>query len=317
MGKPGRPPTPGRDLIGSYLESIGRIPLLTPAEEIELGHRVQAWIRLLEEKPSGPYTMAEKRIIRAGTRAKDRMVTANLRLVVTVARKYMTRKIGTAMGLEDLIQEGSMGLNRAVEKFDPERGYKFSTYAYWWIRQGINRAIDYQCSLIRLPIHVREFLQQLGKYRAEYAQEHGRFPTRGEIMRRFKIDAERLDGIMSAAQRVSSLDSMLAVEDGNLHEVLPSEAITFAAPTLEVMEARNRLDAAISKLDKRQQFVIRKRYGLDGGERLTLAQVGRLMKAEDGVNGVSRERVRQIEVVALRRLRVLGGRELVDLVPDE
>ena len=159
-----------------YLSSIGREPLLTPAEEIELGNQVQAMMRLVEEsRPE--YTIQERKIIKIGRRSKERMMKANLRLVVSVAKKYQ----GKGLELLDLIQEGSLGLERAVEKFDPTRGYKFSTYAFWWIRQSMTRAIACQSRTIRLPVHLSERLATVRKVSLELAHKLGAMPSRQEI----------------------------------------------------------------------------------------------------------------------------------------
>ena len=158
--------------IDHILTAAGRAPLLTAEEEILLGRRVQALMRLLEDKPDGPYTSAEQRTLRLGKRAKERMITANIRLVVHVAKKYIHR-IQT-LTLADLIQEGSIGLIRGVEKFDPERGYKFSTFGYWWVRQGISRAITQNDRVIRLPIAAVEALNKLRGFVPAFVQEHGR-----------------------------------------------------------------------------------------------------------------------------------------------
>ena len=165
------------DPISWYLSTIGRVPLLTPAEEIELGNQVQAMMRLAEEDKGEAYTTHEKKIMRVGKRSKERMMKANLRLVVSVAKKYQ----GKGLELLDLIQEGSLGLERAVEKFDPTRGYKFSTYAFWWIRQSMTRAIACQSRTIRLPVHLSERLTAIRKVSLELAHKLGAMPSRKEI----------------------------------------------------------------------------------------------------------------------------------------
>ncbi|MFZ9946830.1 MAG: sigma-70 family RNA polymerase sigma factor, partial [Vulcanococcus sp.] len=157
----------GSDPISWYLSTIGRVPLLTPAEEIELGNQVQAMMRLTEEEPESGYTDQQKKTIRVGRRSKERMMKANLRLVVSVAKKYQ----GKGLELLDLIQEGSLGLERAVEKFDPTRGYKFSTYAFWWIRQSMTRAIACQSRTIRLPVHLSERLTAIRKVSLDLAHK--------------------------------------------------------------------------------------------------------------------------------------------------
>jgi len=181
---PSAPPAKGREASGLrssdsmtwYLASIGREPLLTPSEEIELGNQVQKMMGLIETK-SDEYSPQELKVIRVGRRAKDRMIKANLRLVVSIAKKYQ----GKGLELLDLIQEGSLGLERAVEKFDPSRGYKFSTYAFWWIRQSMTRAIACQSRTIRLPVHLSERLTTIRKVSLDLAHKLGAMPSRQEI----------------------------------------------------------------------------------------------------------------------------------------
>ena len=169
------------DPISWYLSTIGRIPLLTPAEEIELGNQVQAMMHLTEDcllsNEQKEFTSRERRLIRIGRRAKERMMKANIRLVVSVAKKYQ----GKGLELLDLVQEGSLGLERAVEKFDPTRGYKFSTYAFWWIRQSMTRAIACQSRTIRLPVHLSERLTTIRKVSLDLAHKLGAMPSRAEI----------------------------------------------------------------------------------------------------------------------------------------
>ena len=180
----------GNDPISWYLSNIGRVPLLTPAEEIELGNQVQKMMILTEDgqlnEKTNEFTPQDKRTIKIGRRAKERMMKANLRLVVSVAKKYQ----GKGLELLDLVQEGSLGLERAVEKFDPTRGYKFSTYAFWWIRQSMTRAIACQSRTIRLPVHLSERLATIRKISRELAHKLGAMPSRIEIAEAMEIDVE-------------------------------------------------------------------------------------------------------------------------------
>ena len=180
----------GNDPISWYLSNIGRVPLLTPAEEIELGNQVQKMMVLTEDgqlnEKTKEFTTQQKRIIKIGRRAKERMMKANLRLVVSVAKKYQ----GKGLELLDLVQEGSLGLERAVEKFDPTRGYKFSTYAFWWIRQSMTRAIACQSRTIRLPVHLSERLASIRKVSRDLAHQLGAMPSRIEIAEAMDIDVE-------------------------------------------------------------------------------------------------------------------------------
>ena len=202
------------DPVSWYLATIGRIPLLTPAEEIELGNQVQAMMALTEdgsrEFEDGELTTAQRRLLRIGRRAKERMMKANLRLVVSVAKKYQ----GKGLELLDLIQEGSLGLERAVEKFDPTRGYKFSTYAFWWIRQSMTRAIACQSRTIRLPVHLSERLTTIRKVSLDLAHKLGAMPSRVEIAEAMDIPLDELDSLLRQALTTSSLDAPINGEEG-------------------------------------------------------------------------------------------------------
>ena len=200
----------GNDPISWYLSSIGRVPLLTPAEEIELGNQVQTMMNLVEQGEEATYTAREKKLIRVGRRSKERMMKANLRLVVSVAKKYQ----GKGLELLDLIQEGSLGLERAVEKFDPTRGYKFSTYAFWWIRQSMTRAIACQSRTIRLPVHLSERLATVRKATMDLAHKLGAMPSRKEIATELGMGLEELDGLLRQALTTSSLDAPISGEEG-------------------------------------------------------------------------------------------------------
>ncbi len=291
------------DPVSWYLATIGRIPLLTPAEEIELGNQVQAMMTLTEdgsrEFEDGELTTAQRRLLRIGRRAKERMMKANLRLVVSVAKKYQ----GKGLELLDLIQEGSLGLERAVEKFDPTRGYKFSTYAFWWIRQSMTRAIACQSRTIRLPVHLSERLTTIRKVSLDLAHKLGAMPSRVEIAEAMDIPLDELDSLLRQALTTSSLDAPVNGEEGRsfLGDLIADSSLD---EPLEVVEQRihhEQLGRWLSHLSEQEQHVLRMRFGLEGNERHTLAEIGRLME-------VSRERVRQVELKALRKLRNLTRR---------
>ena len=291
------------DPVSWYLATIGRIPLLTPAEEIELGNQVQAMMALTEdgsrEFQDGELTTAERRLLRIGRRAKERMMKANLRLVVSVAKKYQ----GKGLELLDLIQEGSLGLERAVEKFDPTRGYKFSTYAFWWIRQSMTRAIACQSRTIRLPVHLSERLTTIRKVSLDLAHKLGAMPSRVEIAEAMDIPLDELDSLLRQALTTSSLDAPVNGEEGRsfLGDLIADSSLD---EPLEIVEQRihhEQLGRWLSHLSEQEQHVLRMRFGLEGNERHTLAEIGRLME-------VSRERVRQVELKALRKLRNLTRR---------
>ncbi|GIR25335.1 MAG: RNA polymerase sigma factor [Synechococcus sp.] len=283
------------DPVSWYLATIGRIPLLTPAEEIELGNQVQAMMALTEdgsrEFEDGELTTAQRRLLRIGRRAKERMMKANLRLVVSVAKKYQ----GKGLELLDLIQEGSLGLERAVEKFDPTRGYKFSTYAFWWIRQSMTRAIACQSRTIRLPVHLSERLTTIRKVSLDLAHKLGAMPSRVEIAEAMDIPLDELDSLLRQALTTSSLDAPVNGEEGRsfLGDLIADSSLD---EPLEIVEQRihhEQLGRWLSHLSEQEQHVLRMRFGLEGNERHTLAEIGRLME-------VSRERVRQVELKALR-----------------
>jgi len=285
------------DPISWYLATIGRVPLLTPSEEIELGNQVQAMMRLVEEQRSeADYTEKEQKTIRVGRRSKQRMMKANLRLVVSVAKKYQ----GKGLELLDLIQEGSLGLERAVEKFDPTRGYKFSTYAFWWIRQSMTRAIACQSRTIRLPVHLSERLGAIRKVSLELAHKLGAMPSRREIAEEMDIPLDELDALLRQALTTSSLDAPVNGEEGRsfLGDLI---ADTNGAEPLEQVERgihQEQLARWLTYLTDQERQVLELRFGLEGEERHTLAEIGRLLD-------VSRERVRQVELKALRKLRHL------------
>ena len=291
------------DPVSWYLATIGRIPLLTPAEEIELGNQVQAMMVLTEdgsrEFEDGELTTAQRRLLRIGRRAKERMMKANLRLVVSVAKKYQ----GKGLELLDLIQEGSLGLERAVEKFDPTRGYKFSTYAFWWIRQSMTRAIACQSRTIRLPVHLSERLTTIRKVSLDLAHKLGAMPSRVEIAEAMDIPLDELDSLLRQALTTSSLDAPVNGEEGRsfLGDLIADSSLD---EPLEIVEQRihhEQLGRWLSHLSEQEQHVLRMRFGLEGNERHTLAEIGRRME-------VSRERVRQVELKALRKLRNLTRR---------
>jgi RNA polymerase primary sigma factor len=275
------------------LATIGREPLLTPSEEIELGNQVQKMMGLTETKVN-EFSPQELKVIRVGRRAKDRMIKANLRLVVSIAKKYQ----GKGLELLDLIQEGSLGLERAVEKFDPSRGYKFSTYAFWWIRQSMTRAIACQSRTIRLPVHLSERLTTIRKVSLDLAHKLGAMPSRQEIAAAIEMPIEELDSVLRQSLTTSSLDAPIKADEGNscLVDLI---ADSYTESPLELVQRsidQEQLALWLNHLNQQEREVLSLRFGLDGHNRHSLAEIGRNLD-------VSRERIRQVELKALRKLR--------------
>ncbi len=281
------------DSIGFYLSSIGRVPLLTAAEEIELAHHVQK-MKLLLDTPKEEQSARQRHQIRMGKRARDRMMAANLRLVVSVAKKYQNQ----GLELLDLVQEGAIGLERAVDKFDPAMGYKFSTYAYWWIRQGMTRAIDNSARTIRLPIHISEKLSKMRRITRELSHRLGRQPNRLELANAMGIESKDLEDLMAQSAPCASLDSHARGEDdrSTLGELIPDPNYDEPMEGMDRNMQKEHLGGWLSQLNEREQKIMRLRFGLDGEEPLTLAEIGRQIN-------VSRERVRQLEAKAILKLR--------------
>jgi len=302
----------GRDSVGLYLDEIARNPLLDAATEVELSKTIEAGLlaeKLLEEgrwgrrKGGAPgYATREELewMAEEGQRAVDRFITANLRLVVSIARKYGRAQ----MPMLDLIQEGNTGLIRAVEKFDYTKGYKFSTYATWWVRQAITRGIAQQARVVRLPVHVVEELNQVGGARRTLERQLGRDPEPEEIAIELDMPLERVLDLLSWGREHVSLDSPVD-EDGDtsLGDLMAQE--TSPGPDLEVLdtEARDRLNRLVEHLDERAADIIRSRYGLVDGRQHKLADIG-------AKHGISAERVRQLEREALQKLRRFADPDL-------
>ena len=298
------------DSIRIYLQEIGRIRLLRAEEEIELARKIADLLALerireqlcqrLERIPRDEEWAQEvdmelrafRRRLYLGRRAKDKMVQSNLRLVVSIAKKYMNR----GLSFQDLIQEGSLGLIRAAEKFDHEKGYKFSTYATWWIRQAITRAIADQSRTIRLPVHLYETISRIKKTTKILSQEMGRKPTEEEIATRMEMTIEKLRFIAKSAQLPISLETPIGKEeDSRLGDFIEADGET---PEDEVSKnlLREDLENVLDTLSPRERDVLRLRYGLDDGRMKTLEEIGQIFN-------VTRERIRQIEAKALRKLR--------------
>ena len=281
------------DAMAHYLRGISRIPLLTPSEEIELGHHIQAMKELLDINEVS-LTLRQLRCIRMGKRARDRMMSANLRLVVSIAKKYQNN----GLDLLDLIQEGSLGLSRAVDKFDPCLGYKFSTYSYWWIRQSINRALDNYSRMIRLPSHTTEKLYKMRKIMSELSHRYGRLPDSAELALAMGIEPKDLEALIVQNSPCCSLDARVRGDENcsTLGDLIPNPIGDDPMQNVDLSLQKERLRGLISQLAERHQQILYLRFGLGGDEPLTLAEIGRQLN-------VSRERVRQLELKALSNLR--------------
>ena len=305
--------------LSAFLGEIGRHQLLTPEQELTMGRKVQAMVEIIQrchlaggEGPECQYTEIERRTIKIGERAKNQMITANLRLVVNLAKRYQ----GKGLELLDLIQEGTLGLTRAVEKYDPTRGHRFSTYAYWWIRQGLNRALSTQSRTIRIPVNVNEKLTKLRAAKARLMQEHGMPPSSEQLAAKMKIHIDDVEELLACEMRSITVSLQGVVKSksdpSELVDILASDQV----PPMELAELAERSASAWTLLDKsnltpKERTIITLRFGLDGSnEWRTLAEVARHMNC-------SREYCRQVVQRALRKLRKTSIQSgLVEAIPE-
>ena len=294
----------------TYLSAIGRIPLLTREQEIVYGKRVQRMMTLLAEKEKLEQQLGLEPTLKAwavavdlspedlnqalqqGQQAKKKMIESNLRLVVSIAKKYQKRNLEFL----DLIQEGSLGLERGVEKFDPTKGYKFSTYAYWWIRQAITRALAVKSRTIRIPVHITEKINKVRKTERKLTQKLGRTASIAEVADELDLSLEEIRQYLRVSQRTISLD----VAQGNNEDMYLSEVIADDGISPEDHAAQNSMSQDVwdmlQELKPKEREVLSLRFGLEGGEALSLAAIGKRMN-------LSRERVRQLERSAIASLR--------------
>ena len=288
------------DPVRMYLKEIGKVPLLAPDEEIELAQKMSAGnlakeqLEEAEEGSLSPEDQAElKKLAKAGDAAKQKLAEANLRLVVSIAKRY----VGRGMLFLDLIQEGNLGLIKAVEKFDYTKGYKFSTYATWWIRQAITRAIADQARTIRIPVHMVETINKVIRVSRQLLQELGHDPTPEEIAEEMTMPVERVREILKIAQEPVSLETPIGEEeDSHLGDFIPDEDASEPAEAASFTLLKEQLVEVLSTLTPREEKVLKLRFGIEDGRTRTLEEVGKEFN-------VTRERIRQIEAKALRKLR--------------
>jgi len=290
------------DLVRIYLREIGRVPLLTAEDEVDLAKYIEAGL-FAEEKLDGGFGLPDfqlpgavhgdlELLVAEGVRAKQRLIEANLRLVVSIAKRY----IGRGLVFLDLIQEGNLGLIRAVEKFDYTRGYKFSTYATWWIRQAITRAIADQARTIRVPVHMVETINKLSRVQRQLHQELGREASTDEIAAEMGLEPERVAEVQRIAQEPVSLQSPIGEEESALGDFIEDADAVVPIEAAAFIMLQDQLERVLNELAEREQRIIQLRFGLTDGHPRTLEEVGQEF-------GVTRERIRQIESKTLAKLR--------------
>ncbi len=294
--------TASADSVRAYLKQIGKVALLNAEEEVDLAKRIEAGLysaeRLRQAEDSGEKLAVSMRrdlhwIVRDGERAKNHLLEANLRLVVSLAKRYT----GRGMAFLDLIQEGNLGLIRAVEKFDYTKGYKFSTYATWWIRQAITRAMADQARTIRIPVHMVEVINKLGRIQRELLQDLGREPTPEELAKEMDINPEKVLEIQQYAREPISLDQTIGDEgDSQLGDFIEDSEAVVAVDAVSFTLLQDQLQSVLQTLSEREAGVVRLRFGLTDGQPRTLDEIGQ-------VYGVTRERIRQIESKTMSKLR--------------
>ncbi len=290
---------PSADLFRQYLREIGRIPLLTAADEVELARRVEAglfaeeYLALRHDTVDDQLADELDQLILRGRMAKRRLIEANLRLVVSVAKRY----VGRGLTMLDLVQEGNLGLIRAVEKFDYARGYKFSTYATWWIRQAMSRALADQARTIRVPVHVVELINRVVRVQRRLLQERGAEPSTADVAAVLDLPPERVLEVLRLAQEPVSLHAPVGEEDDvALGDLIEDGDAASPVESAAFLLLREHLEAVLNTLGERERKVVQLRYGLADGRPRTLEEIGRLF-------GVTRERIRQIESKTLNKLR--------------
>jgi RNA polymerase primary sigma factor len=259
------------DPVKAYLKDVRPIPLLTPAEEIELAKKVQ----------------------KGDKKARDRMIRANLRLVISIAKRY----VNLGVPLSDLIEEGNIGLMKSVEKFDPDKGFRFSTYAAWWIKQGISRAIIDQGKMIRVPVYMNEEILKYKKMVEKLTHKLKRKPRIGEVAKKMKVPVDKIRELENAIARMSSLDAPIGEDgDGQVKDIIEDENIIAPDEELEAFFTKERAMGFLDMLNERERKILDMRYGLSDGDSHTLSEIAKVL-------GISRERVRQIEAATIKKIR--------------
>ena len=312
-------PAPTEDLVRSYLQDVAKVKLLTAEQEVELAQRIETGLfaaHLLEQvEHSGPGVLRDlkgrpsvaelRRLAADGQRAKEHMLTANLRLVVSAAKKFQNR----GLDMLDLVQEGNLGLIRAVEKFDWRAGFKFSTYAMWWLRQSMTRALADQSRTIRVPVHVAEQLSKLARLRRHLTVELGREPAVEELAATMDLSIDKMTDLIALARDPMSLDSPIGDDaDAVVGDLIVDTGVIDAERAVEFAALRTQIDSLLGQLPDREATVMRLRFGLADGNEHSLAQIGERL-------GLTRERIRQIEKATVARLRELpDAHRLLELV---
>ena len=292
------------DSFGEYLAAIGRVRLLTADEEISLGHKIQDMLQITRTVPQDDWDTNQKRIVRRGERAKAKMIQSNLRLVVSCAKKY--QHMTETLDIEDLIQEGNFGLMRATEKFDPTRGYKFSTYAYWWIRQAITRGISQTGRVIRLPCNANTQLRKARTFMLDYRREHGKLPTIEEIAEHCGSAVDTMKYYMQHIQDVKSLNTSSLANEKETSSLIDLIADPLSYDEEELYKADSTdidvLNKAFSDLDDNTKQILSMYYGLTGEEPMSHAAIAR-------TRSIGREASRTAHLRALKRLRLVLQRD--------
>lgn len=291
---------PPESLFSHYLGQIGKVVLLTPEEEIELSRKIQAAIALQDRLKNQPQDLRDSldqsevaKTLATGKWAKDKLIRANLRLVVSIVKKYQTR----SLEVMDLVQEGNLGLERAAQKFDPSKGFRFSTYAYWWIRQAVTRAIATQSKIIHLPMHITEKINKIKKAQRELTQQIGQFPTTKQVAKQLNLSPDQVREYLAFCVVPVSLDVHIGEdEDATLQEVIDLEYQLSPEDFAHNSLINSETEYLLSELSPQQQKILSMRYGLEDGNPRSLAKVSKEL-------GLSRERIRQVEHSALHSLK--------------